>query len=81
MHDWSDKYCVQILRQLRNAATPDTRLLIVDNLMAYACVDKNVQQIYGTSSSRVPPEPLLPNGGHAVAAKYYEDIQVRSYSD
>lgn len=75
LHDWSDKYCVQILRRLREAATPDTRLIIVDNLMSYACIEEGLVSIPGTKRNLFP-KPLLPNGGQATAVKYYEDIQV-----
>ena len=75
MHDWNDKYCVQILSKLREAATPDTRLIIVDNLMSYACVSEELKTIPGALPP-LPPAPLLPNGGHAGAIAYYQDIQV-----
>jgi hypothetical protein len=72
IHDWSDKDCIRILRHLRDAATPSTQLLVVDNLMAYACVDESTKDIPGAEMP-LPPIPLLPNYGHARAAQYYED--------
>ena len=79
IHDWSDKYCVQIMRQLRESATPDTRLVIVDNLMSYACAEDGADSVPGAKRDAFP-KPLLPNGGHAATAKYFEDIQVRGCS-
>lgn len=76
VHNWSDKYCLQILRNLRNAAAPDTRLPIVDNLLSYACDDDSLKDIPGADRP-VPPKPLLPNMGYAAATSYYTDMQVR----
>ncbi|KAG6898618.1 hypothetical protein C0993_005645 [Termitomyces sp. T159_Od127] len=39
LHDWSDPYCVPILKELRAAATPETKLVVVDSIIAYACHD------------------------------------------
>lgn len=75
IHDWSDKYCVKILQRLRDAATPSTRLMIIDNLMPYACVDDNLKNIPNAQYS-LPPAPLLPNSGHASAVAYFEDMQM-----
>ena len=75
IHDWADKYCIQLLRKLREAATPDTRLMIVDNLMSYACRNKELDKIPGAQPAPVPA-PLLPNGGYSSVIAYYEDIQV-----
>ena len=74
MHDWSDKYCQQILRHLRAAATPDTRLVIVDSLVSYACEDEDLKNIPGAARP-IPPKPLLPNMGHTATAAYQIDIQ------
>jgi hypothetical protein len=75
LHDWSDKYCIQILRRLREAAGPSTRLMIVDNLMSYACVNGHLKTIPGAEFP-LPPAPLLPNHGHASAIAYFEDMQM-----
>jgi len=37
LHDWADSYCVKILRQLRDAASPTTRLFAMDKLAPYVC--------------------------------------------
>ncbi|TFY69031.1 hypothetical protein EVG20_g3321 [Dentipellis fragilis] len=61
LHDWADQYCVKILRSLR-AAAPNTRLLVVDQLVSYACKDEDANDIPGVA----PPAPLLPNWGEHV---------------
>lgn len=76
IHDWPDHYCTKILTQLREAATPQTQLIIVDNLMSYACVNEQLKTIPGAERP-LPPAPLLPNGGHASAISYSQDMQVR----
>lgn len=76
MHDWSDAYCIQILRHLRAAAAPFTQLVIVDNIMSYACVEEDLKTIPGAERP-LPPAPLLPNGGHAATIPYFQDIQVK----
>ena len=75
IHDWADKYCLQILRHLREAATPTTQLLIVDTLISYACVDGSAKHIPG---AEIPPAPgpLLPNYGYAKIASYNEDLMM-----
>lgn len=52
-HSWSDVYATRILRRLRDAAQPHTILMIIDNLIPYACRDRS-----SDGSSDAPP-PLL----------------------
>ncbi|KAI0049516.1 S-adenosyl-L-methionine-dependent methyltransferase [Auriscalpium vulgare] len=75
LHDWSDDYCVKILRHLRAAATADTRLVVVDQIMSYACDEDTVKDIPGAVHPP-PPAPLLPNLGHASLISYYTDHQM-----
>ncbi|KAI0318073.1 S-adenosyl-L-methionine-dependent methyltransferase [Amylostereum chailletii] len=75
LHDWADKYCVKILRQLREAATSTTRLVIVDNLISYACPEDSISDIPGAARP-LPPTPLLANLGQASAIAYYTDMQM-----
>ena len=77
LHDWPDKYCLQILKHLRDVAGPGTQLLVVDNLMPYAAAE-DAQGIPGAERPMVP-SPLLPNGGYANVIPYYQDIQVRRH--
>ena len=77
LHDWPDKYCYQILRRLREAAAPFTRLMIIEHLMAYACVDEGLNSIPGATIPP-PPAPLLANGGQSSTIAYFQDLQMLS---
>ncbi len=71
----------RILTHLRRAAGPHTRLLVVDNLLPYACIDEDSETSHGDSEgavrSLVPDgSPLLPNLGRASANGYLLDISV-----
>lgn len=37
IHDWSDKYASTILDRLREAATPTTKLYVIDKIIPYLC--------------------------------------------
>lgn len=76
LHDWPDKYCVQILNYLRQAAAPFTQLVIIDNLLSYACTEEGLENVPGANRP-LPPPPLLPNGGYASAISYSQDLMVR----
>ncbi|GJE88029.1 O-methyltransferase [Phanerochaete sordida] len=76
MHDWSDDYCVQILRRLRDAASADTQLVIFDILLSYACDDDETLKAIPGAERAVLPKPLLPNGGHAATSSYQLDIMM-----
>ena len=75
MHDWSDKYCIQILRHLREAAAESARFIVIDRLMAYACADDTLNSVPGARFT-APPAPLLANGGYSSAMSYFADIQM-----
>lgn len=79
MHDWSDPYCAKILTKLRQAAQPDTKLILIDSVMAFACSFPP-----GDSDSSIPgaipkepPAPLLANYGVANGLGYTGDMTVR----
>lgn len=77
MHDWPDTYCEIILKKLRQSARRDTQLLIIDNILSYACQETNseLKKVPG-NDTLMPPAPLLPNAGHASAFGYMCDVQV-----
>ncbi|KAI0084838.1 S-adenosyl-L-methionine-dependent methyltransferase [Irpex rosettiformis] len=77
-HDWSDEYCIKFLKQLRAAATSNTQLVVIDNVIAYACPDsQETLDIPGAAQVRpVSPTPLLPNFGTASAMTYLLDISL-----
>ncbi|KAA1478000.1 S-adenosyl-L-methionine-dependent methyltransferase [Dentipellis sp. KUC8613] len=71
-HDWSDAHARTILRHLRAAAGRETRLVLVDTVMGYACrvPDVGGEQGKGEEGEEVPgarpveaPAPLLANFG------------------
>ncbi|KAL0952701.1 hypothetical protein HGRIS_006937 [Hohenbuehelia grisea] len=76
LHDWPDQHCVKILTHLRAAATPDTRLVVMDSIIPYACHDPSAstrESIKGYEPEEAPA-PLLSNYGSASAMAYYADI-------
>ncbi|KAJ7730737.1 S-adenosyl-L-methionine-dependent methyltransferase [Mycena metata] len=75
MHDWSEEYCVKILRILRAVADESTKLLLVDNIVPYACNETQSKDIPGAERP-LPPPPLLPNLGHAGIIAYYTDLNM-----
>jgi len=61
LHDWPDEKCVQILRILREAASPSSRVVVFDMLVPYACkYDGPFAEAIGVQHA---PYPLLPNLG------------------
>ncbi|KII89667.1 hypothetical protein PLICRDRAFT_559932 [Plicaturopsis crispa FD-325 SS-3] len=76
LHDWSDSYCIDILKRIRAAAAPHTQLLIIDTVIAHACLDTSAAQAVPGGQKPVAPEPLLPNFGHANLRDYLLDLQV-----
>lgn len=78
LHDWSDKYCLQILKHLRAAAGPQTQLLILENIIPHALENSTLTKGIPGASMTLPPTPLLSNKGEANIMPYIADIQVRS---
>lgn len=75
-HSWSDKYARQILARLRQAAGKHTKLVLIDQLIPYACPDSSPHTEVTGAEQPLPPVPLLANLGKANAAAYLADIQV-----
>ncbi|KAI0087858.1 O-methyltransferase [Irpex rosettiformis] len=76
IHDWSDKYCVKILTQLRAAAGPETQLVIVDGIVPYSSAQSTLPKEIPGAMIPPPPEPLLPNLGEANITPYLSDMQM-----
>lgn len=76
LHDWPDAECVTILQHLHKAAKPSMQLVVVDNIMAYACKDTTLSNIPGAADIPHPQEPLLPNMGAVNMVTYLADVQV-----
>lgn len=56
-HDWSDPYVKKILKQLRDAAGPSTKLVVMDRIIPFACPipeGHNVAKIPGLLNPQVP---------------------------
>ncbi|KAJ3553485.1 hypothetical protein NM688_g3587 [Phlebia brevispora] len=79
MHDWSDEPSVKILRRLRDAAGPETQLVIMDSIMLYAC-EEPPSSIPGALHPPAPA-PLLPNGGYAKTIDYLKDLTMMALHD
>ncbi|KAH9846764.1 S-adenosyl-L-methionine-dependent methyltransferase [Lenzites betulinus] len=84
-HNWPDKDVLKLLAILRRAAGPHTKLLLVDNLLPYACLDDKADvssSSQGAVRSLVPEgSPLLPNLGKASANGYILDITMMGLFD
>jgi O-methyltransferase domain len=59
LHDWADEYCLIILKHLRAAAGPKTQLLVIDQVMSFACDEPAAQRILGAELP-VPPPTAAP---------------------
>ncbi|KAG6863965.1 hypothetical protein C0991_001530 [Blastosporella zonata] len=75
LHDWADPYASRILKALRAVALPHTKLVIVDNIVAYACHDPTIESVEGANYKEAPA-PLLPNYGAANVIPYVLDLGV-----
>ena len=61
LHDWPTAYAEKILRHLRAAARPSTKLIVAESILPYACrTDETFSYIKGLSVDTTPT-PLLPN--------------------
>lgn len=82
IHDWSDKYASKILMNLRAKAVPETKLLVLDSILDFACHNTSDDIAVGVKGAerRNPPSPLLANFGQANAMVYDFDITVRLLS-
>ncbi|TFK34695.1 hypothetical protein BDQ12DRAFT_689414 [Crucibulum laeve] len=81
LHDWPDDFARRILLQLREAATPQTKLLIADWVLPLACPDDmgstgGLEGVEGAESI-LAPAPLLPNLGKASANAYWMDLTMQ----
>ena len=84
MHNWPDHECLRILRHIRAIASPDSKLVLVDDIMMYACreetrkprKDGSDDNINEDRSDSHPPKPLLDNWGAANKLSYAFDVMV-----
>ena len=68
-------YTFRILAHLRTAAGPDTKLLIVDQVLPLACVEE-ASVAFPEGSLAPANSPLLPNLGKAYVVGYHMDMLV-----
>lgn len=75
LHDWPDAYASKILVRLREVASSDTKLIINDNLVSFACHDPSGDDIKGIPGAvpKEAPKPLLANYGVANEMEYNMD--------
>ncbi|KLO10090.1 S-adenosyl-L-methionine-dependent methyltransferase [Schizopora paradoxa] len=68
-HDWSDAYALKILRRLRDAATPSTRLFVLDRIIPYNCFsnasDSKTLEVPGVLKPSVTPPLTNVSGGNS----------------
>ncbi|KAF5381712.1 hypothetical protein D9615_005570 [Tricholomella constricta] len=86
LHDWPDAAARHILLHLREAAAPDTKLVLADFVLPLACVDVDVdggeagggvlEGVEG-AESMLAPAPLLANLGKASANAYWMDLTMQ----
>ncbi len=77
LHDWADSYGIRLLSQLRAAAGPQTKLVVIEILLESPCHDPETSTIKGCEP-RTVPEPLLANMGAANSVDYSMDMMVRN---
>ncbi|EMD38853.1 hypothetical protein CERSUDRAFT_92888 [Gelatoporia subvermispora B] len=76
VHDWSDRYAIKRIRQLRDAATPDTQLLLVEYIIRYTCSNSaELENIPGAAQADAPA-PLLANYGNGAGLDYQLDLEM-----
>lgn len=75
-HNWCDKYVRKCLTRLREAALPDTKLIIIDEVQDHLC--RNIGDVSDVpGAAKVPaPEPLLPYPETAASFVYGMDMCV-----
>ncbi|KAG5651603.1 hypothetical protein H0H81_008095 [Sphagnurus paluster] len=75
LHNWDDARCVEILKALRAAAMPDTKLIILDTIVACTCHDSTLDNGHDKGAIEAPV-PLLANFGAANIISYTIDLAV-----
>ena len=76
LHDWPSDKCRTILKIVREAAGPDSKLIVFDMLMPYACEYQG--PFSEVAAGKKPPFPLLSNLGLGMGGFVtWVDIQVQ----
>ncbi|KAF7295635.1 Methyltransf-2 domain-containing protein [Mycena indigotica] len=82
LHNWPNAKATQILRRLRDAASAETQLLIIDRVVRPASLVESahpeiVESIPGAKLAPAPA-PLLPNWGVAGQMMYHYDLTMHN---
>lgn len=80
LHDWADSYGIRLLSQLRAAAGPQTKLVVIEILLESPCHDPETSTIKGCEP-RTVPEPLLANMGAANSVDYSMDMMMMGFGN
>ncbi|KAG6372999.1 S-adenosyl-L-methionine-dependent methyltransferase [Boletus reticuloceps] len=72
IHDWPDAEAIVIMRNVRSAMAPHSRLLIHDYMLTPASRDLSAESF----GADVAPEPLLPNFGNGNNRMYQQDLNM-----
>ncbi|KAH7923036.1 S-adenosyl-L-methionine-dependent methyltransferase [Leucogyrophana mollusca] len=72
IHDWPDAEAAIILRNVRKALAPHSRLLIHD----YVLANVNRKSVAEYMGADVAPEPMLPNFGAGNSRMYQQDLNM-----
>ena len=76
LHDWSDKYARKILKCLRSASTENTKLIIIDAIVPYACKQGDAYSDIPGFTETTVPDPLIANVGINSIRTYLTDLNV-----
>jgi hypothetical protein len=60
-HNWSNAYAQKILRLLRDAAQPTTKLVLIEFMIPYAVREPKAFANISSAEQPSVPEPLIPN--------------------
>ena len=85
LHNWPDNECITILQHLRAVASPDAKLVIIDNILMPSCRmgTDDIESCGDCSSGSLEdaaPVPLLANWGAANKLAYTFDVMVSEQS-
>ncbi|SJL09154.1 uncharacterized protein ARMOST_12530 [Armillaria ostoyae] len=78
-HDYGKSVAEKILKQLRSAASSNTKLVIIDQIVPYACPNETTQSLTSSikGAGQLPaPPPLLENLGKANSITIIGDLQM-----
>ncbi|KAF7362921.1 hypothetical protein MVEN_00643100 [Mycena venus] len=77
LHDWPDDQAMVILKHLRAAALPNTKLVLIEKIVPFA----SAEDVVASATKHIPgasrptaESPLLPNWGAATADLYLYDL-------